>query len=73
MAANRYKVPLKKWKKWGKPAQGVFNRCFDLFFKNQESFTHPKASEQPREHWKTVAWNTAWIAADEAQNVAELK
>jgi hypothetical protein len=27
-------------------------------------FTHPKQEDIKKEHWLTICWNTAWIAAD---------
>lgn len=66
MARNFYKVPKRKWRKWSDVARGTFNRTYPFVRDSQALFTHPKAEKQKRDHWKTVAWNTAWIAADHA-------
>ena len=64
MAANRYKVPQKQWRKWSDKAREVFNETYRTMVRNQWAFLHPKAEAAPRAHWRTVAWNAAWIAAD---------
>ena len=61
---NVYQVPKKQWSKWSKEAKAIFNRCFDFFYENQKLTMHPKAKKMRVDHWKTVAWNAAWIAAD---------
>lgn len=64
MTKNVNRVPKKKWTKWSKAAREVFNRCYAFFIGKQEIMNHPKAKKLPTEHWRTVAWNAAWIAAD---------
>lgn len=64
---NRYKVPIKQWRYWGERAQATFCEVYSLMMQRQELFTHPQAIKQKAQHWKTVAWNTAWIAADQVQ------
>ena len=61
---NSNRVPKKQWSKWSKEAKAIFNSCYDFFMNNQKTMNHPKADKQPAFHWKTVAWNAAWIAAD---------
>lgn len=64
MIKNKNRVPKKQWSKWSKEAKAIFNDCYDFFFNNQGLVMHPKAHELKPDHWKTVAWNAAWIAAD---------
>ena len=64
MTNNVNRVPKKQWAKWSKEAKAIFNRCYDFFMGNQKTMNHPKALKQPNAHWRTVAWNAAWIAAD---------
>jgi len=61
---NRYKVPKTQWSKWLPPSQDVFNVVYGVMIENQRIFQHPKAVPLDPEHWKTTAWNAAWIAAD---------
>jgi hypothetical protein len=65
---NLYKVPLKKWRKWSPLARTVFNRVYDFTFENQWAMLHPKQPKPSPTHWKTTAWNAAWIAADAVDN-----
>ena len=64
MIKNMNRVPKKKWSKWSKEARAVFNACYSFFYDNQKIMNHPKAPKMSDAHWKTVAWNAAWIAAD---------
>lgn len=52
------------WKKRSEAARKTFNALYSLMMDNPELFTHPKAPQLKPVHWKTVAWNAAWIAAD---------
>jgi hypothetical protein len=61
---NRYKVPLKKWRKWGASARRVFNETYSAMANNQTTFLHPQQDKISRRLWRTTAWNAAWIAAD---------
>lgn len=63
-AKNINRVPMKKWKQWSEPARTVFNRVYDYALNNQWAMLHPKSPVPKTDHWKTTAWNTAWIAAD---------
>ena len=64
MTKNVNRVQKKQWSKWSKEARTIFNRCYKFFMKNHDVMNHPKATKQPKEHWKTVAWNAAWTAAN---------
>ena len=61
---NINRVPSKQWKKWSEQARTVFNRVYDFAIDSQWAMSHPKSYVQKDEHWKTTAWNMAWIAAD---------
>jgi hypothetical protein len=62
--SNDYRVPKKTWKRWSKKARRVFNEVYDFAYSNQSLMTHPKQPVMEPYHWKTVAWNAAWVAAD---------
>lgn len=62
--ANRYKVPLKKWRKWSATARRVFNETYSAMSSNQYLFLHPQQNRLSNRMWRTTAWNAAWIAAD---------
>ena len=64
---NRAKVPAKKWNKWGFRARSAFNHLYFTMLDSPDLFNHPKAIKQNPLHWKTVCWNSAWLAADEVQ------
>ncbi len=66
MAANKYKVPLAKWRQWDERAQRTFNGLFDDMKSNQHLFLHPQQEALSNQKWRTVAWNASWIAADYA-------
>ena len=61
---NSFKVPQKQWCKWSGLARSVFNRVYDFAFNSIELLNHPKAPVLTPAWAKTLAWNTAWIAAD---------
>jgi hypothetical protein len=54
-----------KLKRWSKEGQKVFKQVYAMMF-NQEMITHPKQAPLPKDQWKTIAWNAAWLAADAA-------
>lgn len=61
---NKYRVPAKQWRKWSAVARATFNRVYPFMLDNQHNVKHPKAPTLTPAEWKTVSWNTAWIAAD---------
>lgn len=64
---NRFKVPLKQWNKWSNHARRVFNTVhLSLRHSMQPLLVHPKAAIMHKEHWHTIRWNAAWLAADAA-------
>lgn len=67
---NENRVPLKQWRKWSSTAQRVFNETYRFLMRNPDLVRHP-ADPLPKttkasQHWKTIAWNAAWIGADAA-------
>lgn len=60
---NSYRVPVKQWRKWSETQRRVFNLVYESM-SDQRIMHHPKATMMPTEHWTTVQWNAAWIAAD---------
>lgn len=74
MSKNKYRVPKSQWRKWRKRARVTFNWLYGLMMKDPDLFNHPKAIKMNAAHWKTVAWNTAWLAADAVDDaIAELR
>jgi hypothetical protein len=63
---NLYHVPMRQWRKWTPGARQVFNEVYSAMARGKDNFLHPKAAVPSREHWKTTAWNAAWIAAGAA-------
>lgn len=61
---NQFHVPLKQWKKWTVVGKHVFNKLYDHSIKNPWLYHHPEQTTVLDKHWKTVAWNHAWMAAD---------
>jgi hypothetical protein len=64
MTRNVNRVPRSQWRKWSKEARAVFNRVYSFMFDNRDLMLHPKQDKPKPAHWKTTAWNAAWIAAD---------
>lgn len=68
-AKNKYNVPDEVWDEWSKKARLVFNRVYDFIYENRAIVLHPKHRPFPKaDHWQTIAWNSAWIAADAVDN-----
>lgn len=65
---NHNRVPQKVWLKWSVTARTVFNRTYDFMMNNQGVMLHPKMEKPSPQHWKTICWNAAWIAADAVDN-----
>ena len=64
MTKNVNRVPKKQWMKWSTNARLAFNRSYEFIYNNQDLIIHPRAATASPFHWKTIAWNAAWIAAD---------
>ena len=64
MVRNPYRVPQKQWRRWSEQAKTVFNRTYKFMYDNRAVMLHPKQPVPSPAHWKTTAWNAAWIAAD---------
>jgi hypothetical protein len=63
---NPHKVMQSQWKKWNGVQRRAFNSLFSFAMKNQKLLLHPKGPAMAPEHFRTVAWNFAWAAADSA-------
>jgi|GEM_PF-6470441 len=61
---NLHRVPGKQWRKWSEKARVAFNWLYSLMMNNPDLFNHPDSIKQKPAHWKTVAWNSAWLCAD---------
>lgn len=61
---NIHKVNPRVWRRWSPTARLVFNRLYGCLKKNQANLTHPKGLIMKPPIWETIAWNTAWLAAD---------
>jgi hypothetical protein len=61
---NTHRVPVKTWRKWSEASQAVFLKVYGQMRAQPEYFWHPKAPAVGAAHWKTTAWNAAWIAAE---------
>lgn len=61
---NQNRVPKKQWRRWSETARRVFNETYRFMMSNKRLMLHPKQEPPKPYHWKTTAWNAAWIAAD---------
>jgi hypothetical protein len=62
---NLHKVPVKAWRKFGKRGQRLFNDVFEELLATP--WGHPKMPKLKPDHWKTLCWNAAWVAAEQAR------
>lgn len=62
MPRNIFAVPKKVWKFWSEVARAQFNAVFSNMA-IQSRFLHPEMTLQNPEHWDTVRWNAAFVAA----------
>lgn len=60
---NEFNVPSDKWDKLDKAQRSRFNTVYSSMRMSPSLFTHPNAVTVPAEHWTTIAWNAAWVAA----------
>lgn len=65
---NAARVPLKQWRRWGSKARNAFNYLYFLMMKDPGMFKYPGAIKENPRHWKTTAWNVAWLAADAVED-----
>lgn len=62
---NKNKVPVVQWRKWTNHAKKVFNDMYHAMRPSmQGTITHPEMFPLQKEHWQTLRWNAAWLAAD---------
>lgn len=70
LTSNKNRVPKKQWLKWSEHARTIFNRVYEFMMENQEIMNHPNAvAALSYTEWKTVCWNSAWIAADACDDI----
>ncbi len=62
---NINNVQQRQWRKWNQQARFIFNQVYGQL-EDQRVVKHPKAEEQAQDHWATIRWNAAWLAADAA-------
>jgi hypothetical protein len=62
---NLHNVQLRQWRKWNQQSRFIFNYVYGQLG-DQRVVKHPKAEEQFQDHWDTIRWNAAWLAADAA-------
>lgn len=62
---NKYGVTKRQWGKWSNHAKRIFNDVYySLRHSMQRLVTHPDALPMPKEHWETLRYNAAYLAAD---------
>ncbi len=61
---NHYRVPAKEWRKWDAAEKQLFNSVYSHMYNNQDFYTHSGQEKIKHFHWKVLAWNSAWMAAD---------
>ncbi len=68
MAYPLTKADKNKLKRWSRQGQKIFRKTYSeiLLYVSNDVFAHPAAPKLKKNHWKTIAWNSAWIAADAA-------
>lgn len=64
IAKNTHNVPRRQWKKWTLVGQSTFNMLYSHMKDSQQLYVHPMSQMVPDFHFKTTAWNAAWMAAD---------
>ena len=52
--------------RWSKNAVRVFKAVYNDMLNNQDRYSHPSTVLRAQVHWKTTAWNSAWMAAEAA-------
>ena len=60
---NVHKVPAKVWRTWRLGAKWMFNNMMRQM-SDSRKLTHPGYERCSDEYWKTIRWNSAWIAAE---------
>jgi hypothetical protein len=60
---NIHKVPKKQWNEWCPASQWTFNNMMRML-KDQSIIAHPGYEKAAEDYWRTIRWNSAWIAAD---------
>lgn len=69
MTPNPHKVPVKQWRKWSDETRSMFNELFPSYAEGFMNALLPPSMYQsvsPKQA-RVLAWNAAWIAADEME------
>lgn len=62
---NIHNVQLRQWRKWNQQSRFIFNYVYGQL-QDQRVIKHPDTKDLPEDHWQTIRWNAAWLAADAA-------
>ena len=55
----------KQWRKWDEGQRKLFNAVYKNIMEfGATTFLHPKTEIPTPDEFRTVAWNAAWVAAD---------
>lgn len=63
---NKHRVDPLVWQdEWSESGRQLFNDLYEFLSETEQGIImHPKAEPIKKSHWRTLAWNVAWIAAD---------
>jgi len=64
---NKYKVEV--WTEWNEQQRRLFTELYERMVESPWAFQHPLAVAVEGGHWRTTAWNAAWMAADMLKGV----
>jgi hypothetical protein len=70
---NNHRVPGKQWVKWDEMQRSVFNHTYEEILSINTDILHPDTVRRrlTKAEMETIAWNAAWIAADNAKTVSK--
>jgi Fe-S cluster biosynthesis and repair protein YggX len=71
MTKNENRVPRKQWAEWNERQRALFNHTYtDIMHIGRAQFLHPMtvARKLSAYEFKTIAWNAAWVAADQLKS-----
>lgn len=65
---NDFKVPARRWRRWSRLARGVFNETYRSIAWNWALLAPATLAKLGSQRGRRIlAFNAAWLAADEAQ------
>jgi hypothetical protein len=67
---NCNRVPKRQWAKWSEESRAAFNEVYGFMTVNPRLMSHPQMAPMDVEHWSTICWNAAWLAADAAAGLS---